>query len=192
MPSMNEIRIIEFAKAGSESAFLQLYKSNYNFVYNFISKRSNDKSIVDDICSVAFRKAFCNIKSFDENKAKFSTWLMTIAINSLLDHKKKKEDNKIVYLFDLEATEKIYHVGNYEYIEEKIDREIIYNIIKKKIDNLSLEDKKVIDLFYFNEMTYKEITEEMNLSADVLKVRLFRAKSKLKKSFSDRKDKFIN
>jgi DNA-directed RNA polymerase specialized sigma24 family protein len=49
-----------------------------------------------------------------------------------------------------------------------------------------LEDRKVVVLFYYKDMYYKEITKEMNLTVDVIKVRLYGAKLKLKDIICDR------
>lgn len=187
MGKFNEQKIIKLAKSGNEYAFSQLYETHHLFVFNYISKQSLDRNIVEDICSVAFKKAFSKIESYDETKSKFSTWLIQIAINTLIDHqKRKKEENRIKPLNSGETKTK-NQVDTSESIEDKMDREIINELIIKILKHLSLEDRKVVDLFYYKDMSYKEITQEMNLSIDVIKVRLYRAKLKLKDIINNKK-----
>jgi RNA polymerase sigma factor (sigma-70 family) len=180
MRNLKDKMIIESAKMRNETAFYQLYKLYYNFVFNTISKKSNDKSIIEEICSITFKKAFSKITTFDEKKAKFSTWLITIAINTLKDHNKSKKDSNIINPSYSDKIENIIQTDNSESIEEKMDKEIIHKLFNQVLEKLSSEDRKVVDLFYYKDMSYKEITLEMNLSVDVVKVRLYRAKTKLK------------
>lgn len=182
MRNLKDKMIIESAKMGNETAFYQLHKTYYNFVFNTISKKSNDKSIVEEICSITFKKAFSKIKTFDEKKSKFSSWLITIAMNTLKDYKKSKKDSTSYS----DKIETIIQADSSESIEEKMDKEIINKLFKQVLEKLSLEDRKVVDLFYYKEMSYKEITLEMNLPVDVVKVRLYRVKTKLKSILSNK------
>ncbi|RAR75762.1 RNA polymerase sigma factor [Flavobacterium aciduliphilum] len=190
MRTLNEKKIIKLAKMGNQYAFSQLYVSHHNFVFNSISKISFDnfdKFIVEDICSMSFYKAFSKIQSFDENRASFSTWLIQIAINTLKDHIKSRAEKNKLKTINIDDTNYDFLVDDSVFIEEKMDREIIKVLFNQSLKKLSSEEQKVLDLYYNKEMTYLEITKEMGLSMDVVKVRIYRANSKFKNILSHKK-----
>ena len=111
----------------------------------------------EDITIESFAKAFNKISSFD-SKYEFKTWLITISKNLHID-KVRKNKNKIGIN---EFNEKISLQENSPSPEDKLINEQKLISLKSKINKLKPHYKEVIELRFFNELTYKEISSKLN------------------------------
>ena len=173
----NELLHIKLAQDGEQTGFNFLVKHFWPYVYSFIFKKTKNEYLTEEVCIESFAKAFDKIDQFD-TKYEFKTWLAQIAKNHLIDQYRKKSLNTQ----ELTHTNlKIAEESNIEEIQAfEENREQVLIELKK----LQSDYQSVIEKFYFEAMSFKEISEELNIPINNLKVKAFRAKQKLQKALS--------
>ena len=135
-----------------------------------------DHEDINDTLQDIFLKAYENIESFDR-KRKFSTWLYRISHNELINALKKKK--KSLPLFDLDVFLPIsLHDRT---LVENIDKKEIGQIINQCLDKLTPKYREPIILYYFENLTYQEIAEVLEIPLSTVGIRIKRAKEKMKK-----------
>ena len=169
---------ISKAKVGNQSAFRFLLDTFWSDVYRYQLKRTKSENDAEDITIQTFSKAFSKIDTYDE-KYVFKTWLITISKNIHIDSLRKKNVS-IAADTSKEQEEKVYLVLDENPTpEDKIITE--QNLAKLLTDIKQLKPKyqEVIQLRYFQELSYKEISEQINEPMNNVKVKLLRAKKLL-------------
>ncbi|MFC0603983.1 RNA polymerase sigma factor [Winogradskyella pulchriflava] len=165
------------AKQNDQIAFNFLLDTFWNDVYAFQLKRTENENDAEDITIQTFSKAFDKINTYNEDY-KFKTWLITISKNIHIDlvRKQKKtirntsKDNDDNY-FDI--------IDDSPTPEDKIITEQNLAKLLRDIKKLKPHYQEVINLRYFQELSYKEISEELNEPINNVKVKLLRAKKLL-------------
>lgn len=166
------------AKGGNQSAFRFLLNTFWAQVYNYQLKRTKSENDAEDIAIQTFSKAFDKIHTFDE-KYVFKTWLITISKNVHIDLLRKK-NSSISIETTKEQEEKVLLVADENPTpEDKIIREQNLAKLLKDIKQLKPKYQEVIQLRYFQELSYKEISEQINEPMNNVKVKLLRAKKLL-------------
>ncbi|SDB53363.1 RNA polymerase sigma-70 factor, ECF subfamily [Flavobacteriaceae bacterium MAR_2010_188] len=169
---------IEKAKANDQIAFNYLVETFWNDVYGFQLKRTKNENDAEDITIQTFSKAFDRIETY-KSSFTFKTWLMTISKNlhiDLLRHRKSNLDNQT-------SNEK--NSDYYDIIDESPSAEDVLiteqNLAKllRDIKRLKPHYQSVINLRYFQELSYNEISEELGEPVNNVKVKLLRAKKLL-------------
>lgn len=172
------ISTIERAKAGNQIAFSSLLDTFWNDVYGFQLIRTKNENDAEDITIQTFSRAFDKLDSYD-SAYEFKTWLITISKNLHVDLIRKRKRNV------LNSTDS----GNNEAIKKVLDDaptaedQLItdQNLAKllQNIKQLKPHYQKVINLRYFNELSYAEIAKELGEPVNNVKVKLLRAKKLL-------------
>lgn len=168
---------IRKAKKNDQIAFNFLLDTFWNDVYAFQLKRTENENDAEDITIQTFSKAFDKIDTYKEDY-KFKTWLITISKNIHIDlvRKQKKsirntsKDNDENYLEIIDDSPTP---------EDKIITEQNLANLLRDIKKLKPHYQEVINLRYFQELSYKEISEELNEPINNVKVKLLRAKKLL-------------
>lgn len=172
-----EINILK-AKKGNQAAFRFLLNTFWGDVYNYQLKRTKSENDAEDITIQTFSKAFDKIHTFDDKYA-FKTWLITISKNVHIDLLRKKKSS-ISTETTLEQEEKAYLVIDENPTpEDKIIREQNLAKLLRDIKQLKPKYQEVIQLRYFQELSYKEISSQINEPMNNVKVKLLRAKKLL-------------
>ncbi|MBI9035633.1 MAG: sigma-70 family RNA polymerase sigma factor [Bacteroidales bacterium] len=165
--------------AGDQKAFAALLDSYRDAVYISMYKMTNDQLDAEDLTIEAFSKAFKNLHTFTPDFA-FSTWLFRIATNNGIDFLRRKKkhmlsiDNQVdsdmpmefVTLFSAETLDP----------EEKLIRKQKIKMLHKVVDQLKPHYRELIELFYFSELSYEEISVKMNIPIGTVKAKLFRSR----------------
>lgn len=145
-------------------------------IKRYARKFLSDKEDINDVVQEIFIKVYKNIESFDI-KRKFSSWLYRIAHNELINALKKKK-RKTLPLLNLDVFLPYYYKN--EDIDEKIDKKRMQGIIDKCLDDLDFKYQEPIVLHYFEELSYKEISDVMEIPVSTVGIRIKRAKEKIK------------
>ncbi|HAN76734.1 MAG TPA: RNA polymerase subunit sigma-24 [Bacteroidales bacterium] len=188
-----DYEIVQAAKQGDQSAFAELLGLYRDAIYFMLLKMVNNKHDAEDLTIEAFSKAFKNLELYTPNFA-FSTWLFKIASNNGIDFLRKQKaqmkhvsivsssDEKIV-----ESTVTLISTGPDPEEQMIMDqKEKLMRTVVKKLNPLY---RRLIELRYFNEMSYTEIAEELNLPIGTVKARIHRSRELL---FNILKDKAGN
>ena len=169
---------IEKAKSGSQSAFSFLLDRFWIEVYNFQLKRTKNENDAEDIAIQTFSKAFDKIDSFDK-RYKFKTWLITISKNVHIDLIRKKNSSISIETIKEQEDEVYTIIDENPTPEDRIIREQNLAKLLRDIKQLKPKYQEVINLRYFQELSYKEISKQINEPINNVKVKLLRAKKLL-------------
>jgi len=176
MSNKNLNIIILNAKKGSQSAYRDLLNLYWGDVYRFILAKCHNDYQAEDITIKAFSKAFDRIDTFDETRS-FRNWILTISSNLHIDFL-RAEERKIQTVF-IKKEKAVAIVDVAPTAEDKLIQEQHLAQLLAYIKQLKPHYREVINLRYFQELTYKEIAEELNESLSNVKVKLLRARKLL-------------
>lgn len=169
---------IQGAKEGKQSAFKFLLDYYWNEVYGFQMKRVRNEHEAEDITIETFARAFDKIDSFNEDYT-FATWLITISKNIQIDKTRSKNALLISNTTDA-SKEHIQGIPDYALsAEDELIQEQNLAQLLRYIKRLKPDYQEVINLFYFQEMSYNEIAKKLDESLSTIKVRLLRARKLL-------------
>ncbi|HAT64490.1 MAG TPA: RNA polymerase subunit sigma-70 [Flavobacteriaceae bacterium] len=182
------LKQIKRAKEGKQNAFNFLLDHFWNLVYGFQLKRVNNEHDAEDITIEAFSKAFDKIETFDENYA-FGTWLVSISKNIQIDKTRKK--NASIYSQTTDASAEIVKKipDQSPSQEDKLITEQNLNELLRYIKQLKPHYQEIINLRYFQEMSYNEISDQLEEPLSNVKVRLLRAKKLLAEIITENRKK---
>ena len=172
--------LIKQAKEGKQIAFSKLYERYKKNIYITIIKIVKNKDVADDLLSITFVKAFTKLDSFVDNIS-FELWLKTIAINSSIDYIRhtKKESN--LYWIDDDENCKIQLGSTADYSPEE---DYIFKETDSKLSEafsrLRYKYRRILELRTVQNLSYKEIAEQMGLNESQVKSWLNKAREKLK------------
>lgn len=175
---MEIITYIEKAKKGDQIAFTYLLDHYWNEVYGFMLKRTENETDAEDIAIETFSKAFDKITMYNP-EFQFNTWLIAIAKNVHIDLLRKKKSSLFVEITD-EEDHQAYNVADSSpSAEDELITEQNLSQLLQYIKELKPHYQEVIQLRYFQEMSYQEISEQLNEPLSNVKIKLLRAKKLL-------------
>ncbi len=181
---MDEKRIIKKIQSGDKEAFRDLLEIYEHRVYGFVKKLVYNAHIAEDITQETFISVYRSIHTYKSDKP-LSTWLFTIAKNAALKTIKKSKQINSINLDEHEIVDDNCDVLKQLIVEE--DRLFLLENINK----LKIIHQEVIILKYFNEMSYKDISKELNISVKKVENRLASSKKALGKLLLS-KERLVN
>ncbi|WP_179005194.1 RNA polymerase sigma factor [Winogradskyella forsetii] len=168
---------INKAKNKEQTAFNFLLDTFWNDVYAFQLKRTLNENDAEDITIQTFSKAFDKIGTYND-AYKFKTWLITISKNIHIDLIRKQK--KLINNTSKDNDDNFFDiVDDSPTPEDKIIKEQNLANLLRDIKKLKPHYQEVINLRYFQELSYKEISEELNEPINNVKVKLLRSKKLL-------------
>ncbi|MBV7269983.1 RNA polymerase sigma factor [Winogradskyella luteola] len=174
---MEIIDAIKKAKQNDQIAFNFLLDTFWNEVYKFQLKRTKNENDAEDITIQTFSRAFDKINTYNEDY-KFKTWLITISKNIHIDLIRKQK--KTIRNTSKDDNERYFDiVDDSPTPEDKIITEQNLAKLLRDIKKLKPHYQEIINLRYFQEFSYKEISHELNEPINNVKVKLLRAKKLL-------------
>jgi RNA polymerase sigma factor (sigma-70 family) len=174
---LSDIALIEQTLAGNQSAYTDLVKRHQRFVFTLAMRFAKSREDAEEIAQDCFIKAYRSLASF-QGQSKFSTWLYSIVYTTAMTFLRKKRvatdsiDDENIYI-QVENSTSGYDVNN----AENKSRSYYLN---KAIDQLLPDDAAIITMFYKGELSLEEIGQALGMEANTVKVKLFRARQRLK------------
>ncbi|AIG30241.1 sigma-70 family RNA polymerase sigma factor [Flavobacterium psychrophilum] len=169
---------IDKAKLGDQIAFTFLLDSYWNEVYGFMLQRTENETDAEDIAIETFSKAFDKIATYNP-EFQFNTWLIAIAKNVHIDLLRKKKSSLFIDITD-EENDIAYSVADTSpSAEDKLITEQNLSRLLQFIKELKPAYQEVIQMRYFQEMSYQEIADDLNEPLNNVKIKLLRAKKLL-------------
>lgn len=187
-----EGKLITKASRGDEKAFEYLMSLNSAKLRTFIQKRRSQNTDCEECFQVTQFKAWKNLKKFKKNSS-FFTWTCRIAINLIIDeYRKSSVRNRMIPIcegertsegaaFDLAALKNgLFHENEGV---KKLNEEETKLALETCLSKISLDHRKVLELYFFEGMKYEEIAKKLKISVGTVMSRIFYAKKHLKKVF---------
>jgi len=156
----------------SYSFLVEKYKV---MVYNLAIKTMKSREEAEEVSQDTFIKAYKNLAKF-KGESKFSTWLYKIAYRNCLDRLKK---NKNRYQTDTIDEITINKIESTDSILDQINKKERAKIMNECLQKLPEDERTLLWMFYFEELSLKEILEIVDLSESNVKVKLHRARKRL-------------
>ncbi len=178
--AQQDYKLVLRAVGGDQKAYADLLGRYRDAIYFMLLKMVNNSSDAEDLTIEAFGKAFKSIRQYTPSFA-FSTWLFKIATNNAIDFIRKKRANliSIDHAHDEEGSIHVTIQDNEPDPEESIiiGQKIV--LMRAIVNKLKPRYRKLIELRYFNEFSYEEIADELELPIGTVKAQLFRARELL-------------
>lgn len=184
---MNLSRAISEAKQNNQVAYNFLLETFWDDVFKFVVKRTKNQIDAEDITIEAFFKAFNKIDTFDP-KFKFKTWLITIAKNTHFDNLRKQKNSISRQLIKDYEKRSHWIIDNSPSAEDCLINEQNLAELIKDIKKLKKQHQEIIHLRYFKEKSYFDISIQLKIPVNNVKVKLLRAKRLLAEIINKRND----
>lgn len=175
----------------NQKAYAELMGLYKNSLYLLLLKMMNDPDDAEDLTLEAFGKAFNNLDKYSPEYA-FSTWLYKIAINHCIDYMRKRSNKPYCLGYESCGSDAIAE----EYMRTSVPTPEDTVIEKQKalamrdlVQQLRPKYRELIELRYFQELSYEEIATKLNISMANVKVLLFRAKEMLSNMIKNQPEK---
>jgi len=176
--ALDDIAIINLVLQGQHTAYAILVSRYQQYVYTLAMRHVNDRELAEELAQDVFLKAYRFLADY-KGGSKFSTWLYTIVRTTCLSHIRKKKDETVLL-----AEEQMLSIAGQQSTGEKASDRLEQKTQKLMLDNAIKQlpeiDAQIITLFYQAEQSLEEIGIIMGLTANNVKVRLFRGRQKLK------------
>lgn len=157
--------LMRLAREGNKEAFGRLYELYFVPVFRYVYFRVRNKEETEDLVQTVFLKAYRATSGFRETGKPPLAYFFTIAINTVIDHWRKKKE---VALNDPEKTfSKL--VDDTQNLQEKAEKELNSEILQKAIARLSEEQQKVITLKFISGLSNKEIAEIISKTEEAVR-----------------------
>jgi RNA polymerase sigma factor (sigma-70 family) len=159
-------------------AFSAFYEQYLPKIFKYIIYRINDKFMAEDLTAAVFEKALTKFKTYSSDKAAISTWVFTIAKNTLIDHFREAQRKKTVQL-----DETLDIPQDSRTPEEAVIDEEKWRTLHKCLAGLASNEREIITLKFSSQMTNRQIARVMGLSDSNVGVILYRAIRRLRDDF---------
>ena len=174
-----DFKLVQQAVKGDQKAYAELMSRYKDSIYFMLLKMVNNRDDAEDLTIEAFGKAFKNLHQYTPDFA-FSTWLFKIATNNCIDFIRRKR--KYTFSIDKSMENDSGQEMQFEIKSPMLDPE--EKMIKKQkaalmrdvVEKLKPRYKRLVKLRYFQERSYEEIADELQLPLGTVKAQLFRAR----------------
>lgn len=172
-----DTELIAQSLAGNQAAYADLMKRHQRFVFTLALRFAKGREDAEEIAQDCFVKAYRSLAGFNR-EAKFSTWLYSIVYTTAMTFLRKKRV----------ATSSIDDENTYIQLENQAgglanntaEQKSRSYYVNQAIEQLMPDDAMIITLFYKGEQSLEEIGQAMGIETNTVKVKLFRARQRLK------------
>lgn len=171
----DEEKMIAAAQRDSQ-AYEQVYNLFYEQVFRFVFRRIDNDAVTADITSQVFLKGMLGIENFRFRGVSYLAWLYRTASNEINGYYRGQKHNRIVSIDESEI-EVLFPEEEHDHLEAK--KALIISFLER----LSFEEITILELKYFEDSSFKEISFVLNKKESMVKMKLYRALDKLKKMF---------
>ena len=175
MDYKGDILYIEQVLAGKVNAFTYIVDRYKDKAYNLAFRICGNHEEAEEIAQDSFLKAYRSLRGF-KMKSSFATWLYRIVYNTAISHIRiKKKGTLSLEDFPADATD---FIGN-STSEEEAESEYKRSLINFAFQKINEDERSLISLYYYEEMSTEEISDVTGISISNVKVKLFRVRKKM-------------
>jgi RNA polymerase sigma-70 factor (ECF subfamily) len=190
--AQKDFTLVDLAKEGDQKSYAELMQRYKKPVYHMILKMIKNSDDAEDLTIEAFAKAFKNLTKFNPQYT-FSTWLFRIATNNCIDFiRKKKLDTMSIhssYSDDNGDAVAIDIRDNRLNPQELAIKNQKIDLMRMFVKQLPPKYQILVELRYFKEFSYQEISDELNAPLGTIKAQLHRARELLLELVKNKRDK---
>ncbi len=167
--------LLQIEAAKKDSVFFGLlYERYYKQIFGYVNQKLEDRESAGDITAQVFFKALTNLNKFQFRGVPFASWLYRIAQSEVYQSFRDKKSQKTINT-DVGDLRNVFEELEEEHYEEYKPK------LLKLIEALPQKDKQLVQLRFFEKKAFKEIAEEMGITENNAKVRLYRVIERMKK-----------
>jgi RNA polymerase sigma-70 factor (ECF subfamily) len=180
--SLSEAEIIALAKSDVRH-FGQLYENYFDTIFRFIYKRlGGNEAETGDLCQQTFLKAMANIHRYEDRGLSFCSWLYRIAQNEVNMFFRKQQGNYSVEIEERTFAGMLEEAGIENYMSQETQE-----ILIRLLNEMEQEQLDLIELRFFQELSFKEIAAIYNITEANAKMRVYRILEKLQQKWNEHK-----
>ncbi len=189
MTENNYTALVTHAKNGDQAAITELYEATYSQAYHAVRSMIRDEDAAADILQDAYIKAFSHLENF-EGGEKFEAWIRQIAANAARDWLRKKRPLLFSELSPGEdediPAEDLFEDDRPENLPEQVlDQKETARLIREILEELPEDQRAAIGMYYYEEMSVKEIARVMGATENAVKSRLLYGRRKIEAKVRD-------
>jgi RNA polymerase sigma factor (sigma-70 family) len=174
---LGDNEVISRVLQGEQNAYAELVSRYQGYVFTLVMRMIKSREDAEEVAQDVFVKAYRSLADF-RGEAKFSTWLYTITNTTCITFLRKKKLD--VHSLD---NEKLFEVADSKdsgFRANMVEQKSRVNMVNEAIAMLNRDDAEIITLFYKAEQNLEEIARILAIEANTAKVRLHRARARLK------------
>lgn len=175
MDNRSDTAIIELVLEGKNDSFRYLVDRHKDKAYNLAFRICGNREEAEEIAQDSFLKAYRSLNSF-KRQSSFATWLYRIVYNTAIS-KVRIRKKGVLSLEDF-PVDSIDFIGN-NANEEDVEMEYRSSLLNFALQKINEEERGLISLYYYEEMSTDEISELTGISKQNVKVKLFRTRQKM-------------
>jgi len=174
---LNDSEIINQVLSGDNQAYAVLVNRYQGYVFTLVLRMIKNREDAEEVAQDIFIKAYRSLADF-RGASKFTTWLYTIVNTTCITFLRKKKLD--VHSLD---NEKVFEVADSQdsgFRANQVEQKSRIAMVNNAIARLNPDDAQIITLFYKSEQTLDEIAQILGVEPNAAKVRLHRARTRLK------------
>lgn len=166
-------QLIAAYKNGDSNAFGVLYDRYIKKIYNFIYYKTFDTAVAEDLTSTTFFKALNKIDTLDVERGNFSTWLYSIARNTVIDHYRS-------HAFNANEGEDVFDLSEENHTPAALDARHSLGVVEAYLAKLTPAQREIVTLRIWEERSYKDIADIVGGTENSVKMSFSRTIRKLR------------
>lgn len=173
-------QLIHLALSGSQRSWIKLVRRYESLVYNYCLRMCGESAEAMDLMQEVFLTVFRNLPSYRQQN-QFKAWMMRIAANKTIDYYRQRERQPQHYADNYEDHEtaslpdSIYDDPARQYHQAEIQQRVL-----QLMKHLTAEQRLLLEMKFFQHLTFEEISRQMNIPVNTLKTRLYTTLNTLK------------
>jgi RNA polymerase sigma-70 factor (ECF subfamily) len=185
-PAATDEVLVAAAKSGDHPAFVELWMRHSKTAFNMAYRITGNRDDAEDVVQDAWMKAYVHLNTFD-GRAKFSTWLTRIAINSalLILRRKRARPETSMDITDSETWQHWEIADETKNVEELYAKHEEVERLRRAICHLRPILRNVVEIHQSNDRSIKEIADLAGISIAATKSRLLRARKILRRALAE-------
>lgn len=175
---ISDKKVVEEVLAGNRNAYSQLIDKHASLVFHVVFKFVKDIEEVEELAQQIFVKTYERLETYD-GKSKFSSWLYVVSMNHCRDYVKniRRKNKNFSDMENQELQDTLCHTHSPD--SEMVEKETKY-ILYEALVTLKPDLSEAFLMKYRDGLTYKEISDQLNVTVNALKQRVHRARAELR------------
>ncbi len=173
---------------GNTNAFRNIVNTHKDRAFNLAFRICRNREEAEEIIQDSFMKAYRSLGDFRMDSS-FTTWFYRIVYNTSVSFLRTKKDNNINLDADFAEKYRYSEINSYEYEAESEYNRILVN---KALGKLNDEERGIISLFYYDELSLNEIAAITGDSVSNIKVKLHRSRKIMSEALTSNKTREVN